>query len=167
MINTITNANCYNNGLRLAGKLSEVTLPDVKIKTEDTQALGMYGTVEIPIGLEKMEAKFKFNAIYADAWREESPHKASVIIVKSNMQKHSAAGVAENIPVTVTFSGFFKEIPTGVIKPGSKLEPEHVMAVSRYKLVVGSEVIYDIDVYNNILIHCGKDILSSFKSNQQ
>lgn len=166
MINTITNANAYLNGVRLAGKLSELTLPDVKLKTEDVQALGIFGTVEVPVGLEKMEAKFKFNAIYADAWRQEKSTRSSVIIVKSNMQKHSSAGITENVPVTATFTGFFKEIPTGGIKPGSKLESEHTMAVNRYKLVVGAEVIYDIDVYNNVFIHAGEDVLSAFKINQ-
>lgn len=166
MINSITNANVYLEGLRLAGKLSDLTLPDVKFKTEESQSLGMFGSVEIPVGLEKMEAKFKFNAIYADAWRKEKPNRTSTVIVKSNMTRHNQSGTVENIPVTVTIGGFFREIPGGSIKPGAKMETDHVMSVSRYKLVVGGEVIYDIDVHNNILIHAGEDILASFKSNQ-
>lgn len=166
MINSITNANAYLNGVRLAGKLSDLTLPDIKFKTEDVQALGMFGTVEIPVGLEKMEAKFKFNAIYAEAWRNERSNRTCVVIVKSNMTTHTQGSTVKNTPVTATMSGFFKEIPGGNIKPGAKTEADHVMSISRYKLVVGLEVIYDIDIHNNIFYHAGEDVLAMFKINQ-
>lgn len=167
MINSITNANAYIAGIKLAGKLSELELPAVKIKTQEVTALGMYGATEIPSGIEKMEAKFKFNAIYPEAWRHENPHRASSLIVKSNMQQVSAQGVALNTPVVATIRGLFKELPTGAIKPGEKIEAEHLMIVNYYKLEVGSEVVWEIDVFNNIFKHFGINILESFNANQK
>lgn len=167
MINSITNANVYIQGIKLAGKLSELELPAVKIKTQEITALGLYGSTEIPAGLEKMEAKFKFNAIYPDAWRHENPHKTCQLIVKANMQTVTAQGVSKNQQVTATVSGLFKELPTGSLKPQEGLEAEHLMSVSYYKLEVDKEVVYEIDVFNNIFKHFDKDILEDFNSNQQ
>ncbi|MEG0518318.1 MAG: phage major tail tube protein [Bacteroidales bacterium] len=166
MINSITNANVYINGTTLAGKLNEVELPSVKIKTQEVTALGIYGTTEIPAGLEKMEAKLKFNAIYPEAWKHENPHKSCAIIVKSNMAVNTAAGVTLNTPVVANISGLFKEMPVGSIKSGERTEAEHLLTVTYYKLQVGAEVIWEIDIYNNIYKHNGVDILQSFNANQ-
>lgn len=167
MINSIINANAYLNGNKLAGKLDELELPAVKFKTTEATALGLYGTPEIPTGLEKMEAKFKWNAIYTPEWKEESPMKATRIIVKSNMMVSDASGVSKNAKVTATLSGLFKELPTGTVKPGEKMDgSEHLMGVSYYKLEVDGETVYEIDVFNNIFKHGESDLLSEFNSNQ-
>lgn len=167
MINTITNANAYINAVKLAGKISELELPAVKIKTQEVTALGMYGTTEIPAGIEKMEAKFKFNAIYTEAWKHENPHKSCRLIVKANMQIVEANGVARNVPVVATINGLFKELPTGSMKPQERLEAEHLMVVNYYKLEVNKEVVWEIDVFNNIFKHFETDILESFNINQK
>lgn len=165
MINSITNANVYLQGIKLAGKISELELPSVKTITQEIKALGLYGTTEIPTGIEKMEAKFKFNAIYPDVWKNENPHKTSSVIVKSNMQSVSSEGVSKNVAVTATINGLFKEMPTGAIKPGEKLESEHLMVANYYKLEVGDDVIWEIDVFNNIFKHFGVDLLEEFNTN--
>lgn len=166
MINAITNANVYLNGTKLAGRLNEMELPAVKIKTQEVTALGVYGVTEIPAGLEKMEAKLKFNAIYPDAWKHENPHKTCDIIVKSNMIVTDPKGVTSNTAVVANISGLFKELPVGTIKPGERTESEHLMTVTYYKLQVGSDVIWEIDVYNNIYKHFNENLLESFNSNQ-
>lgn len=167
MVNTITNANAYINAVKLAGKISELELPAVKIKTQEVTALGMYGTTEIPAGIEKMEAKFKFNAIYPEAWKHENPHKSCRLIVKANMQTITADGVVKNVPIVATVSGLFKEMPTGSIKPQERLEAEHLMVVNYYKLEVNKNVIWEIDVFNNIFKHFNTDLLLSFNTNQK
>lgn len=166
MINAITNANAYLNGTKLAGRLTEMELPAIKIKTQEITALGVYGVTEIPVGLEKMEAKLKFNSIYPDAWKHENPHKACDIIVKSNMIVTDPKGITSNVAVVANITGLFKELPVGTLKPGEMTESEHLMTVTYYKLQVGDEVVWEIDVYNNIYTHFGEDILKSFNDNQ-
>lgn len=167
MINSIINANVYIQSVKLAGKLAELELPAVKIKTQEVTALGLYGATEVPAGIEKMEAKFKFNAIYPDAWKHENPHRTCRLTVKSDMQVVSAAGVSENVPVVATIAGLFKEMPTGAIKPQERLEAEHLMTVSYYKLEVNREVVWEIDVFNNIFRHFDQDLLREFNANQK
>lgn len=167
MINSITNANAYLNGNKLAGKLDELELPAIKLKMQEVAALGLFGTTEIPSGLEKLEAKFKWNAIYPDEWRKESPMEATRIIVKSNMATADAGGIKKNSQVTATIGGIFKELPSGSFKPGEKSDgAEHLMAVVYYKLEVDGKTVYEIDVYNNIFKHGDKDLLASFNTNQ-
>lgn len=167
MINCITNANAYLGTNKLAGKLDELELPAVKLKMQEVTALGIYGTTEIPCGLEKMEAKFKWNAIYAEEWKKENPMQTTRVIVKANMTITDASGVKKNAKVTATMGGLFKELPTGSVKPGEKMDgAEHLMAVSYYKLEVDGSDVYEIDVFNNIFKQGGKDLLSEFNSNQ-
>lgn len=167
MINSITNANAYRDGNTLIGKLEQIDLPSVKFKTEDVSALGLFSDVEISTGLEKMEAKLKWNAIYDNDWKAASPVTSSIITVKSNMTKHAAGGRTEQIPVTASIKGVYKELPSGNLKANAKFDgAEHLMSVNYYKLEVGGVKIYEVDIFNNILFIGDTDVLDSFRSNQ-
>lgn len=167
MINKIVNGNAYLDGNKLAGKLNELELPSIKFKMEDITALGLFSEIELPAGLEKMEAKLKWNAIYGDNFKLESAVKSVSLTVKSNMVQHGAGGVLKEIPVTVTISGAFKEIPLGTLKGTEKIDGlEHVMTVYYLKLEEDGKAIYEVDVFNNILKIGSEDILEQFRSNQ-
>lgn len=167
MVNSITNANAYLEGNKLAGKISEMELPAIKLKMIELAALGLYADAEIPAGLEKLEAKIKWNCIYADRMKELSPFKAVRLTIKSNMQVFEAAGVTKNVPVVVTISGTFKELPLGTIKKGEKLDGlDYVMAVTYVKLEVDKQTVYEIDVFNNVFKMGEKDLLAEFTLNQ-
>lgn len=167
MINSIINGNAYLNGNKLAGKLDELELPAIKLKMQENTPLGIFGSIETPSGLEKMEAKFKWNSIYPAEWKQESPMKTTRLIVKSNMMVADASGISKNSQVTATIGGIFKELPTGTIKSGEKSDgAEHLMAVYYYKLEVDGEAVYEIDVVNNIFKHGENDLLSDFNTNQ-
>ena len=167
MINSIINANAYRDGNTLIGKLEQIDLPAVKFKTEDISALGMFSNIEIPTGLEKMEAKLKWNAIYDNDWKAASPVTSQTLVVKSNMVKQAAGGRTEQIPVTATIKGVYKEIPSGNLKANAKFDgAEHMLSVNYYKLEVAGAKIYEVDIFNNIIFIGDTDILESFRANQ-
>ncbi len=167
MLNSIFNANAYRDGNTLIGKVEQLDLPAVKFKTEDIAALGLFSTIEIPTGLEKMEAKIKWNAIYDKDWKAASPVSKSTIVVKSNMTTHGADGLVEQVQVTATVRGVYRELPTGNLKANAKFDgAEHVLTVNYYKLEVDGNKVYEVDIFNNILYVGDKDILESFRSNQ-
>ncbi len=167
MINKITNGNAYLNGTTLIGKLEELELPSIKFKMEDVTALGVFSEMELPSGLEKMESKLKWNAIYGDNFKIESAVKPVSLTVKSNMVQHGAGGVLKSIPVTVTISGVFKEIPLGTLKGTEKIDGlEHKMTVYYLKLEEDGNAIYEVDIFNNIIKFGSEDILEDFRSNQ-
>jgi P2 family phage contractile tail tube protein len=167
MINRITNANAYLNGETLIGRLEEIELPSIKFATEDVKALGLFAAIEMPTGLEKMEAKLKWNAVYGDNFKAESPLKSVSITVKSNMKSQGAAGSLKDIPVSVTISGVFKETPLGTLKGQEKIDGlQHVMSVYYVKLEEDGKLIYEVDVFNNIIKFGSTDILNEFRLNQ-
>ena len=167
MINRITNANVYLKGTTLIGRLEEIELPNIKFSTEDVKALGMFATIEMPTGLDKLEAKLKWNAVYGDNFKDESPIKSCSLTIKSNMKSQGAGGVLKNIPVTVTLSGVFKEIPLGTLKGQEKIDGlQHVMTVYYVKLEEAGTQIYEVDVFNNIIKFGSEDILNEFRLNQ-
>ena len=167
MINRITNANVYLKGTTLIGRLEEIELPNIKFSTEDVKALGMFATIEMPTGLDKLEAKLKWNAVYGDNFKDESPLKACSLTIKSNMKSQGAGGVLKDIPVTVTLSGVFKEIPLGTLKGQEKIDGlQHVMTVYYVKLEEAGTQIYEVDVFNNIIKFGSEDILNEFRLNQ-
>ena len=167
MLNSITNANAYRDGLTLIGRIEQLDLPSIKFKTEEIAALGMFSSIEIPVGLEKMEAKIKWNAIYDRDWKAASPVAKSTIVVKSNMTTHGADGRTEQLQVTATIRGIYKELPSGNLKSNAKFDgAEHLLTVNYYKLEVAGVKVYEVDIFNNILNIGDTDILESFRSNQ-
>ncbi len=167
MLNSIFNANAYRDGNTLIGKIEQLDLPNIKFKTEDIAALGLFSTIEVPVGLEKMEAKIKWNAIYDEDWKAASPISKSTVVVKSNMTKHGADGRTAQVQVTATIRGVYKELPSGNLKANAKFDgAEHLLTVNYYKLEVAGAKIYEVDIFNNILYVGQTDILESFRSNQ-
>ena len=65
-INRITNANIYINGVTCLGKAEEVKLPDVNVVMQEHKALGMFGKLNFPAGIDKMEGEIKWNSFYED-----------------------------------------------------------------------------------------------------
>lgn len=165
-MNSITNANVYLNGNSLIGKLDELELPAIKMKMEDVSALGIYGDTEIPVGMEKLEAKFKWNSIYRENWKDQNPFQATRLIVKTDMVTHGAGGQVKHNPVTVTIAGTFKEFPLGSFKAAAKQDGlEHTMAVTYLKVEVNRQPLYEVDVFNNVYKQAGVDLLASFRAN--
>jgi uncharacterized protein len=62
----ISNAAIWVNGVAVFGGPNEVTIEAVKAKTAERMSLGMQGTVEYPVGIEKMSMTIKLNHVDAN-----------------------------------------------------------------------------------------------------
>lgn len=165
--NIITNANIWVEGANLLGKADEVQSPVVKIKTVENKALGMIGTSVLPSGVEKLEAKIKFNSFYADAFNLiANPYKTVNIQVRGNIEKYSNNTKTGDDSVALFMAGMFDSIPLlGNIKSQEKVEFETSMQVNYAKLTVAGIELYEIDVINNIWNVAGKDMLLAYRIN--
>ena len=158
-INKLTNANVYMNGVNLLGRAEEVQLPQIKHKMAEHKALGMVGSAEFFAGIDKMECKIKWNALYPAVMAVcSNPFLATMIQVRANL------GIKE-VPATAFLIGTFKEFPLGNIKPQENAEYETTMSVTYAKLVVDGVEIFEIDVLENIYKVGMVDMLSTFKKN--
>ena len=57
----LKNFNVYVDGRGYAGRLDEITLPKLAIKTEEYQGAGMSAPIDIDMGMEKLEMDLTFS----------------------------------------------------------------------------------------------------------
>lgn len=165
-INKLVNANIYMNGNNLLGRAEEIQLPQIKIKTAEHKALGMIGSAEFFSGIDKLECKIKWNALYPDVLKTcSNPFTAAMLQVRASLETYNATGRISEVPATAFLIGTFKEFPLGNIKPHENAEYETTMAVTYAKLIVDKEEIFEIDVLQNIYKVGMLDMLSKFKKN--
>ena len=165
-ISKVYNARIYINGNDLAGKAKEVDLPKVKPKFADVNGLGLYGEAEVPIGLEKMEARLLMNSVYPEFVKVvANPRKMATVIVRSSITGFTQEGVQYEKPLKAEIRGFFKESDVGKFKQGEGVEAEANMTVNYFKLEVDGQPIVEVDVFNNIYKVDNEDLLQEWKQN--
>ena len=115
-INKLTNANIYMNGTNLLGRAEEVQLPQIKHKMAEHKALGMVGSAEFFAGIDKLECKIKWNALYPNVLRTcANPFLATMIQVRASLETYNGAGRINEVPATAFLIGTFKEFPLMMI----------------------------------------------------
>ena len=161
----VFNARVYIDGTDFIAKAEEVDLPKVRFKFADTKALGIYAESELPTGLDKMEARIKFNSVYPDfVALAADPFSVRTVIVRAPYQVWTQQGVSKTAPLKAELRGFFKEFDTAKLKRADSAEAEATLSVIYYKLEVDGEEIVEVDTFNNIYRVKGKDILQDYRS---
>jgi len=165
-INRITNANCYVDGNSYFGMVEEATLPDIKKIMVEHKALGMAGKLEYESGLDKMEAKLKFNSIYPDAIKAASGFGKSVKLqLRSSVEQYEGTTKVGEKPYVVFMTGQFTNIPAGGFKAMENVEIEINMAVSAIRIEFDREELVNIDMAANVWITDGEDQLENYRAN--
>jgi P2 family phage contractile tail tube protein len=165
-VNRMTNCNVYVDGLNQMGKAEEVNLPDIKHKMAEHKALGMVGTVEFFAGIEKLEAKIKWNAFYADVCRKAAnPFTAVQLQVRGNLETYTASGRTQQVPVVTYLTVQFKNYPLGNFKQHDNVELESNLNVLYVKQEIDGEEVMEFDVLANIFKVDGEDLLATYRAN--
>lgn len=165
-ISKVFNARVYIDGTDFIAKAEEIDLPKVKFKFSDTKALGLYADGEFPTGLDKLEARIKFNSVYPDFIAlAADPFTARTIIIYAPMQDWQQTGVVKTSSVKAEIRGFFKEWDSGKLKKAESAEAEATVSCIYYKLDVDGQDVIEVDTINNIYKIKGKDILQDYKIN--
>lgn len=165
-IRRITNANVFMNGNTQLGKLEEFNLPDVEGLFSEHKALGMFGKLELPTGLDKMAADMKWNSLYDDAAKVYYNIFGAVQLqVRTSVEGYGGTGRNAQVPLVTTIVGQFRNLPFGKYKQHDNVELSskfNIMAITqRYN---GVELI-TIDVTANIYRVNGVDLLAQWKLN--
>lgn len=164
--NRVTNANCYVDGNSLLGQVSEATLPDIKKIMVEHPALGLIGKPEFVSGLDKMEAKLKFNAIYPDVFKSASGYSNSVKLqLRSSIEVYQAGNKVDEQPYVVFMTGQFTNLPAGGFKAMDNVEMELNLSVTAIRIEINRQEIANIDVNANIWITDGVDQLEKYREN--
>jgi P2 family phage contractile tail tube protein len=165
-INKLTNANVYLNGTSFMGRAEEVDIPEVNYTFADHKGLGMFGMTELPSGLDKMEARIKWNAPYPDAIQQLSnATEAKQLTIRGNLESWASGGRTGQVPYVCTMTVLPKNIPGAKFVQQSNVEMESRLTVTRVKLVIDGQTQYEVDVMANILTIAGVDVLAQYRQN--
>ena len=165
-VNRLTNANVYVDGNSFLGRAEEIDLPKITQKMADHIALGMQGSIELPTGIEKMEARIKWNAMYADALKKmANPYQAMRLMLRASLEVYSAQGRVEEQPVVVYMTATAKETPLGNFKQHENVELENMLNVTYVKLEINGEPIVEFDALANVYKAGGVDLLATYRNN--
>ncbi len=138
-------------GFSFTHRAEEITLPKITVKTEEWRGSGMDAPVEIDMGLEKLEATFKFADIDPAQFVSLGIGQNTAIngaIIKGSIQRQGESP----IEITGLLTGWIKELDMGSWKVGDMASGAVTlqMAVSRYSLNYGAMPLINIDIVNGV-----------------
>ena len=156
---TLTNLNLFVDGRGYTGKVTEITLPKLKRKTEGYRAGGMDAEIDMPVGLEKLEGGYTLAGVSRETLAFFGIADGTLFngVFRGAMTDQKGGVEA----VVVTWRGLLTEVDMGSWKPGDKSETKYNASLSYYKLEVGNAVVYEIDPVNCIRIIEGVDELAA------
>ncbi len=156
----LKNFNAFVDGRGYAGRVDEITLPKLTIKTEEHRAGGMDVPVEIDMGMEKLEAELTFAEYDVELFRLFGliDGNAVSLTLRGAIQ---ADGEAE--PIIVNLRGSFREVDAGTWKAGDKATLKCMVAVRYYRLTINGDSVIEIDAENMIRIIGGEDQMATIR----
>ncbi|QSH40921.1 phage major tail tube protein [Lentisphaerota bacterium ZTH] len=153
--NILANCNVFVDGKGYAGKCEELSLPKLTLKTEEFRGGGMDAPVEIDMGMEKLEAAFDLNGYESDVLKFYGVADGNKVPLRFKGAQRQSDGAIK--PVDIEMTGMLKEIDMGSWKAGERAKTKYTMNLNYYKFSLDGNVIYEIDIMNNIRKINGKD----------
>ena len=158
----LKNFNCFVDGKGYAGRAENVSLPKVTVKTEEFRAGGMDSSLEVDMGVEKLECSFTLAEYSADVmglWG----------VIAGADKQFSFRGAVQRqgedaTAIIATVGGRVKELDPGDWKAGDKATLKTTLAVNYYRLNVNGTDVIEIDVINMKRVVNGVDQMASLRA---
>ncbi|MDR7101453.1 phage major tail tube protein [Croceicoccus sp. BE223] len=152
----LKNMNLHGDGDSYMGVVAEVTLPPLKIVTEDWRGGGMVGAVAVDLGLDKLEMEFVAGGLLVPAIRKfgAAAHDGTMLRFNGAYQADDGSAVKA---VEVVSRGRYVEIDMGGAKPGDDTEHTFKSVLSYYKLSIDGRTEIEIDMVGGVFIVDGID----------
>jgi P2 family phage contractile tail tube protein len=157
----LRNFNLSVDGVGYAGKVEELTLPKLTVKTEDHRAGGMDMPLEIDMGMEKLECDFTLSEYSTDAIEKFGFRTSGAIPLTFRGAAQDDTGTT--VAVTVKVMGFIKEIDMGNWKSGEKATMKMSVACKTYVFMEDQLEVVNIDVENMVRLIGGEDQLQPIR----
>ncbi len=161
MDNILKNMNLGVDGRGYAGKVLELTKPNLTIMQEDYRAGGMDSAVGLDMGMEKMEASAVLGSYDKEVLKlwGLAPGNDVPLTFKGALQNDD--GSVDQ--VLVQMRGTITGLDSGTWKPGEVANLTITMNPHYYKETVAGDVVHEIDVKNMIRIVNGVDQLAGIR----
>lgn len=154
--------NVFIDGRGYAGKIGEVELPKLTIKTEEHQPGGFDAPIELDCGMEKLEMTatildFDIHALRYFGLGHNNP-------IPITLRGAESYGDGSTLPIVVNVVGMWREVEQPKMSKPGKNEMKITASLTYYKLTAGGEVIHEIDVPNMVRIIDGTDYLAEARA---
>ena len=156
----LKNFNLFVDGRGYAGRVDEITLPKLTIKTEEFQGAGMSAPVEIDLGMEKLEMDMTFSEYDPELFKLFGLTNGSEVAFTI---RGALEGNGTTIPVVINARGYFKELDFDSWKPAEKATLKCSVACNYYKLAIDGVELIEVDPINMIRNVNGSDQLSKLR----
>lgn len=145
----------FIDGVLYSGDVETVTTPKLTYKTEEYRGGGMDVTVDIPLGMEKIELEFDLTSHDPGAYGVFGLVQGSTAIFKvmGHLISHGGGETGAEIDCT----GFIREIAPGEWRPGGKTATKFMVNCDYYKHTIGGVPILEIDALNKVFMVNGVD----------
>lgn len=158
----LKNMNLFVDGRGYAGRIDEIQLPKLTLKTEEHRAGGMDLPVEIDLGMEKLEAELTISDYDPEVYKLFGllDLKPVQITIRGAIQAQGE----DAKPVVVNLRGGWREIDAGTWKPGDKSTLKVSVAASYYKLTIDGQEVVEVDAINLVRKVGGVDQMNAIRA---
>jgi len=166
-VTSLISAMVYGPAGAMYGKFDEITVPEVKNKTQENKPTDGIGTRRIPgISLDPLECTFKAQGFNADFHAlAANPYKEVNLQIRSNLVVARGQGKVGAKAVRLDLTGWFSSAKEGSFKQGEGAQCEYKFEVSAMELTVDGRQLKKIDIDNYIWQVDGVDLLADFRAN--
>ncbi len=158
----LKNMNLFVDGRGYAGRIDEIELPKLTLKTEEHRAGGMDLPVEIDLGMEKLEATLTLSDYDPELFKLYGlvDNDSIAITVRGAIQAQGDTAK----PVVIGMRGGWKELDSGSWKPGDKSTVKIAVIANYYKLSIDGEELIEVDAINLVRKVNGTDQMEAIRS---
>ncbi len=150
--------NVFVDGWGLAGKVSEITPPEIIIKNEEFEAAGMGGPDHAQFGIQALKISMKLFE-----WTPKLMGLLGANDVGITLRA-AAKGGADFVPNIITMRGRFMEQKADAWKSGAIAGLDVTAMLTCYKNVINGKTVHDIDIYSMVRNIGGIDQLSGARA---
>jgi uncharacterized protein len=156
----LKNMNLFIDGRGYAGRVDEVTLPVLTLKTEEHRAGGMDVPVELDMGMELMETTLVLSDFDADVFRSFGLLDSAglPVTVRGATQRQGSAAVQA---VQANMRGGWKSIDAGTWTAGEKNTLTLACSLSYFRLTIDGQELVEVDAVNMVRRINGTDQLAA------
>lgn len=146
----------YNEGDNYIGKVGEIELPKLVLKTLQWRGGGMLGEIDIGLGLEKLEMTVKYGGLVLPVVRQFG--QIGVAGVQQRFvgayQEEDAGGV---VVAEIVTRGLHTELDLGTAKAGEDTEHAVKSTLTYYKMTANGAPQVEIDMLSGLFVVGGVD----------
>ena len=156
----LKNFNLFIDGRGYVGKVEEVNLPKLNIKTEEFRAGGMDAPAMIDMGIEKLEGSFTLLEYDKDVLKQFG-------LVGGNAVPLTLRGAIQDdtnvSALVIKLRGMYTEMDMGKLSAGEKGTLQCTIACRYYSLEMDGEKLIEIDIDNMTRVIGGQDKLADVR----